>query len=150
MIARATGLDKLLAFDMGGTSTDVSVILNGEATISRSTEVGSFPAKVPTLEVRSVGAGGGSIADGVGADTLAAGGPAQRRLQARPDLLWPGRRRAYGQRRQRGSGLLAAGSCSAGAMSLDVDAARPAVTAIGAKLGLGMEAAAEGDTEDRQ
>ena len=63
MIARRTGFKKLLAFDMGGTSTDVSVILDGEPTISRSTEVGYFPAKVPTLDVRSVGAGGGSIAE---------------------------------------------------------------------------------------
>ena len=63
MIARRTGFNKLLAFDMGGTSTDVSVILDGEPTISRSTEVGYFPAKVPTLDVRSVGAGGGSIAE---------------------------------------------------------------------------------------
>src|ERR1700761_1894144 len=63
MVARRTGYKKLLAFDMGGTSTDVSVIIDGQATISRSTEVGMFPAKVPTLDVRSVGAGGGSIAD---------------------------------------------------------------------------------------
>ena len=48
MISRRTGFRKLLAFDMGGTSTDVSVILDGEPTISRSTEVGYFPAKVPT------------------------------------------------------------------------------------------------------
>ncbi|MCU0791126.1 MAG: hydantoinase/oxoprolinase family protein [Nitratireductor sp.] len=63
MIARRTGYKKLLAFDMGGTSTDVSVVIDGQPTISRSTEVGYFPAKVPTLEVRSVGAGGGSIAE---------------------------------------------------------------------------------------
>ena len=62
MISRRTGLPRLLAFDMGGTSTDVSVIIDGKPIISRSTEVGSFPAKVPTLDVRSVGAGGGSIA----------------------------------------------------------------------------------------
>lgn len=62
MISRRTGYGKLLAFDMGGTSTDVSVIIDGQPIISRSTEVGSFPAKVPTLDVRSVGAGGGSIA----------------------------------------------------------------------------------------
>ena len=61
--SRRTGYGKLLAFDMGGTSTDVSVILDGEPTITRSTELGYFPAKVPTLDVRSVGAGGGSIAD---------------------------------------------------------------------------------------
>lgn len=63
MIARRSGYDKLLAFDMGGTSTDVSVIVDGNPEITRSTEVGAFPAKVPTLDVKSVGAGGGSIAE---------------------------------------------------------------------------------------
>ena len=83
MIARRTGLKKLLAFDMGGTSTDVSVILDGEPTISRSTEVGYFPAKVPTLDVRSVGAGGGSIAEVSDLTEIVAGWPAQRRCKSR-------------------------------------------------------------------
>ncbi|MBL8628170.1 MAG: hydantoinase/oxoprolinase family protein [Rhodospirillaceae bacterium] len=61
-IAKKTKRPKLLGFDMGGTSTDVTVIIDGEPTITRSTEVGYFPAKVPTLDVRTVGAGGGSIA----------------------------------------------------------------------------------------
>jgi N-methylhydantoinase A len=47
MLARQTGRQRLLAFDMGGTSTDVSVVLDGEPVVSRTTEVGSFPAKVP-------------------------------------------------------------------------------------------------------
>lgn len=63
MIGKRTGFDKLLAFDMGGTSTDVAVIIDGNPEITRSTEVGPFPAKVPSLDVKSVGAGGGSIAE---------------------------------------------------------------------------------------
>lgn len=63
MIGKRSGYNKLLAFDMGGTSTDVSVIVDGNPEITRSTEVGAFPAKVPTLDVKSVGAGGGSIAE---------------------------------------------------------------------------------------
>ena len=90
MIARRTGFKKLLAFDMGGTSTDVSVILDGEPTISRSTEVGYFPAKVPTLDVRSVGAGGGSIAEVSELTKSLRVGPAQRRRPARPGGLRPG------------------------------------------------------------
>ena len=83
MLSRRSGFSKLLAFDMGGTSTDVSVIIDGEATISRSTEVGMFPAKVPTHDVRTVGAGGGSIADVSGVDGLASAvGP--RSSGARP------------------------------------------------------------------
>ena len=64
MIARRTGFKKLLAFDMGGTSTGTSrSFWTASRRFSRSTEAGYFPAKVPTLDVRSVGAGGGSIAE---------------------------------------------------------------------------------------
>ena len=47
---------------MGGTSTDVSLIQDGKPTISRQTAIGYYPIKVPSVDVHSVGAGGGSIA----------------------------------------------------------------------------------------
>jgi N-methylhydantoinase A len=143
MIARATGLNKLLAFDMGGTSTDVSVILNGEATISRSTEVGSFPAKVPTLEVRSVGAGGGSIADVSELTRSLRVGPRSAGAQPGPICYSRGGIEPTVSDANALLGYLPPQLLD-GAMSLDVASARPAVEAIGAQLGLSMEAAAEG------
>ena len=56
------GYPNALGFDMGGTSTDVSLIQDGEPTSSRQTSLGSYPVKIPSVEVHSVGAGGGSIA----------------------------------------------------------------------------------------
>ena len=61
-LAALAGHRNALGFDMGGTSTDVSLIRDGEPTISRQTSLGYYPIKVPSVEVLSVGAGGGSIA----------------------------------------------------------------------------------------
>ncbi len=60
-LARAAGFPNIVSFDMGGTSTDVSLI---EGAIRRSHEsrVGDFPIRLPIIDIHSVGAGGGSIA----------------------------------------------------------------------------------------
>ena len=56
------GYDNILTFDMGGTSTDVALIQNSRAKVRRETLVGDVRVKVPSVDVRTVGAGGGSIA----------------------------------------------------------------------------------------
>jgi N-methylhydantoinase A len=61
-MASLAGYPQALGFDMGGTSTDVSLIQDGIPTISRQTTIGYYPIKVPSVDVHSVGAGGGSIA----------------------------------------------------------------------------------------
>ena len=61
-VATLAGFPRALGFDMGGTSTDVSLIEDGKPTISRQTTIGYYPIKVPSVDVHSVGAGGGSIA----------------------------------------------------------------------------------------
>ncbi len=61
-IGQAAGIDNILTFDMGGTSTDVSVCVDGEAVVARETIVGEFPIRAASVDVRSIGAGGGSIA----------------------------------------------------------------------------------------
>jgi N-methylhydantoinase A len=68
-VCQAAGYPDVMTFDMGGTSTDVSLNQGGIATISRETNLATFasantllPIKVPSVDVRSIGAGGGSIA----------------------------------------------------------------------------------------
>jgi N-methylhydantoinase A len=56
------GFDNILTFDMGGTSTDVALIQNGRARVRRETYVGDVKVRAPSVDVRTVGAGGGSIA----------------------------------------------------------------------------------------
>src|SRR3954452_11067325 len=62
LIAEVAGFDKVLTCDGGGTSTDVSVVVNGEPTLTTEGSVGRFPSKIPMIDVVTVGAGGGSIA----------------------------------------------------------------------------------------
>jgi N-methylhydantoinase A len=60
---QAAGLDHLITYDMGGTSTDVSVIRAGKPSVSNEIEIEyAMPIHVPMIDVRTVGAGGGSIA----------------------------------------------------------------------------------------
>src|SRR4029450_4324705 len=48
--------------DGGGTSTDVSVVLDGEPALTTEGSVGAYPSKIPMIDVVTVGAGGGSVA----------------------------------------------------------------------------------------
>jgi N-methylhydantoinase A len=59
--ARRSGFDRIIAFDMGGTSTDVSLIEGTPATAS-DMQVAGLPISVPMLDIHTVGAGGGSLA----------------------------------------------------------------------------------------
>lgn len=56
------GYDDILTFDMGGTSTDVALIQGSKAKVRRETIVGDVRVRAPSVDVRTVGAGGGSIA----------------------------------------------------------------------------------------
>ncbi|KAF9451234.1 hypothetical protein P691DRAFT_797109 [Macrolepiota fuliginosa MF-IS2] len=61
-VARRTQYKNLLTFDMGGTSTDVCLIENGKLGLRRESTVGDLIIRAPSVDVRTVGAGGGSIA----------------------------------------------------------------------------------------
>lgn len=61
-VAKRAGYENLLTFDMGGTSTDVALIEKGVAQTRRETRVGDVTVRAPSIDVRTVGAGGGSIA----------------------------------------------------------------------------------------
>ncbi len=60
-MARQSGYDRIIGFDMGGTSTDVCLV-DREIRTSSEAEVAGFPVRVPMLDIHTVGAGGGSIA----------------------------------------------------------------------------------------
>ena len=61
-VAAAAGFEAAISFDMGGTSTDVALISAGEAGRSAERDVAGVPLRLPTVDVHTVGAGGGSIA----------------------------------------------------------------------------------------
>jgi N-methylhydantoinase A len=61
-IARAAGFERIITFDMGGTSTDVCLV-DGEPPLTLESSIEGYPVKAPMIDIHTVGAGGGSIAD---------------------------------------------------------------------------------------
>ena len=61
-LAAQAGMPDIITFDVGGTSTDVCLIENGQPLIAKQRELNGYPVRFPMIDVHSVGAGGGSIA----------------------------------------------------------------------------------------
>ena len=61
-LAASSGAGDVISFDMGGTSTDVSLITGDEITVTRETSIGGLPVALPMIDIHTIGAGGGSIA----------------------------------------------------------------------------------------
>ena len=98
-LARTLDLPRALAFDMGGTTTDVCLITDGVPETARQRKLGDYPVRLPAVAVESIGAGGGSIAsiDAIGALKVRS---AELGRGAGTGLLRPGRDRADRERRQ--------------------------------------------------
>ena len=134
----------LVAVDMGGTSYDVSVVQGGRVSVITQGEIDRLPVRLPMVEMRTIGAGGGSIAavDAGGRLTV---GP--RSAGARPGPVSYGR---GGTEPTVTDANLALGRLDpdfflGGMMTLDMPATRAALEArVGTPLGLGVEPAAEG------
>ena len=143
-IAARLGRPNLVGIDMGGTSFDVSVVREGAVTAMTQGEVDGLPVRLPMLEIRTIGAGGGSIAavDAGGRLTV---GP--RSAGAVPGPVCYGRGGVAPTVTDANVvlGRLDAGSFAGSAMRLDVEGARAAVArAVGGPLGLDAAAAAQG------
>jgi N-methylhydantoinase A len=61
LLARRAGFEDAIAFDMGGTSTDVCLLPGGRAARVSEREIGGLPVRLPSVDVHTVGAGGGSL-----------------------------------------------------------------------------------------
>ena len=72
-LASACGFDKILSLDIGGTSADVAVIVDGKVAQGNGEIIGDFPIFIPSVAVTSVGQGGGSLAWIDGQDVLQMG-----------------------------------------------------------------------------
>ena len=141
-LASLAGHPNALGFDMGGTSTDVSLIQDGRPTISRQTTLGYYPIKVPSVEVHSVGAGGGSIAHVPMTGALRVG-PESSGAMPGPACYGRGGDEPTVTDANVVLGRLPP-SLLGGDMALDVKAAEEAVGKIGRALGLDLHQAAQG------
>ncbi|MER3426667.1 MAG: 5-oxoprolinase [Pyrinomonas sp.] len=141
-IGELTGYKNVLSFDMGGTSTDVAISTGGEPRIVRETRIGYYPVKAAAVDVRSVGAGGGSIAHVPITGALRVG-PQSAGAEPGPAAYGAG-----GMEPTVTDANVVLGHLPprllGGEMQLDVEAARRAVARIGDALGLSVEEAAQG------
>jgi len=139
--ARASGFGKIIGFDMGGTSTDVS-LCDGEPRETVEGAVGGFPIRVPMLEIHTVGAGGGSIAR-VDAGGLLRVGPESAGADPGPACygraMLPTVTDAHVV-----LGRIRAGQLAGGTVPMDPERSERAVGAIARRLGLALEEAAAG------
>jgi len=142
-VAKRGGFEDILTFDMGGTSTDVALCQNGRPTITRETELGHFRVKVPSVNVHSVGAGGGSIAHVPDLTKALRVGPESAGADPGPASYGKGGEAPAVTDANVVVGHLPV-SLIGGEMELDVEAAKKAVGTIGDALGLGVEQAAQG------
>jgi N-methylhydantoinase A len=142
-LAEALGHENVITTDMGGTSFDVGLIIDGRPLVSAVTEVEKYHVAIPMVDLRAIGAGGGSIASVQ--DGLLSIGPES--AGARPGPV------AYGRGGARPTvtdadlvlGIIDPESFLGGRMKLDVEAAAEAIrTQVADPLGLEVEEAAAG------
>jgi len=93
-----TPTSRLVTFDMGGTSSDVSLVRDGRAERTTDAEIDGLPIRTPMVDVNTVGAGGGSVA---WVDGGRSGSVRVRRRRSRPRLLRSGNRADRHRRRRR-------------------------------------------------
>lgn len=72
-VASSAGFANAITIDIGGTSADVSVIRNGQAQVTSEGEIGPFPLSLPIIDIHTLGAGGGSLAQVTTAGALLVG-----------------------------------------------------------------------------
>ncbi|MGY1690266.1 hydantoinase/oxoprolinase family protein [Geodermatophilus sp. SYSU D01105] len=145
LIAGTAGFDRVLTCDGGGTSTDVTVVIDGEPTLTTEGSVGDYPSKIPMIDVVTVGAGGGSIAWLSPEGTLKVG-PKSAGADPGPMCYPDG-----GDQPTVTDAHVVLGRIPphllGGEIPLSVDAAAKGLTALGAELDLSLERTATGILE---
>jgi N-methylhydantoinase A/oxoprolinase/acetone carboxylase beta subunit len=140
-----SGRRRLITFDVGGTSADIGLVVDGrysEAT-ARDTSIAGYPVIVPMIDIHTIGAGGGSIAflDAGGAFRV---GPRSAGAEPGPAAYGRGGAEPTVTDANLVLGRLDADNFLGGEMALDIAAARRVVADLAARLGLGELEAAEG------
>jgi len=145
-VARQAGFANILTLDMGGTSTDVALIENGVPRVRRETTVADVTVRASSLDVRTVGAGGGSIAHVPELTKALRVGPESAGAAPGPAVYGKGGTRPTVTDADAVLGYLPDVRL-AGDLSLDYAAARRAVQTIADALGVSVTKAASGIVE---
>ncbi|MBI4564413.1 MAG: hydantoinase/oxoprolinase family protein [Planctomycetes bacterium] len=139
-LCRTLRLPRAIAFDMGGTSTDVA-LYDGDISVTKESSIGELPVRIPMLEIHTVGAGGGSIAriDRGGALRV---GPESAGADPGPACYGRGGTEPTVTDADVVLGRIHPELFFGGKMRLDTDAARDSVKRLARRLGRGLEATA--------
>ncbi|SHG00385.1 N-methylhydantoinase A [Kaistia soli DSM 19436] len=144
-IGDLTGRSRLITFDIGGTSADIGIVVDGvfAETDARSTSIAGFPLLTPMIDIHTIGAGGGSIAhiDRGGAFRV---GPRSAGAVPGPAAYGRGGSEPTVTDANLVLGRLIAEDFLGGGMTLDETAARRVVTDLSERLGLPVEETAHG------
>ncbi|MCL1488870.1 MAG: hydantoinase/oxoprolinase family protein [Marinobacter sp.] len=138
------GFDKVLTFDVGGTSTDVALIEHNSARLRRETRVGDVAVRAPSVDVRTVGAGGGSIAFVPELTRALRVGPDSAGAEPGPAAYNKGGEKATVTDANVVLGYLPASQKLGGEMALRGDLAEAAVQRVADAMGVSLKEAAEG------
>lgn len=136
--ASQSGMQNIITFDMGGTSSDMAVATDGTAGMATRTDIGGLPLVLPVVDVNAIGAGGGSI---VWADAQGVLKVGPHSAGAHPGPV------SYGRGGEEPAvtdcfiacGFIDPANFGGGAMPLDGDAARAALDAIASRIGIDGE-----------
>jgi N-methylhydantoinase A len=145
-VARALGLPRALAFDMGGTTTDVCLIADGAPETAGQRRLGDYPVRLPMLAVESIGAGGGSIARAEPPGSLKVG-PRSAGAVPGPACYGQGGTEPTVSDANLILGYLAAERVYGGAIRLERGRAEAALAPVARRFGLSLVEAAHGVVE---
>jgi N-methylhydantoinase A len=141
-MAQLLGIANLVTLDMGGTSTDVSTIVDGREKFTTDFEIEwGRPIQIPMLDIRSIGAGGGSIAR-IDAGGMLVVGPESAGANPGPACYRLGGKLPTVTDANVVTGRISPTNFLGGKMTLDADAARAAIQPLADHLGLSLEDAA--------
>jgi N-methylhydantoinase A len=143
VVARAAGARSVLTLDMGGTSADAAILLDGEPSFATGLAIGEFPLATTTVAVTSSGQGGGSIVwtDGQGVLQV---GPESAGSTPGPACFGRGGTRMTVTDAALLCGILGHGELGYGAIAPDPVLSRSAARPLADQLGISIEALAEG------
>ena len=144
-VGELSGRNRLITFDIGGTSADIGIVVDGKfaQTDARSTSIAGFPLLMPMIDIHTIGAGGGSIAhlDRGGAFRV---GPRSAGAVPGPAAYGAGGTEPTVTDANLVLGRLDEHDFLGGGLKLDAGAARKAVSQLATSLGLTLEETAEG------
>ncbi|TAU34664.1 hydantoinase/oxoprolinase family protein [Rhizobium leguminosarum] len=137
-LAKASGFDRIMSLDIGGTSADVAVIVDGEAQYGTGELIGDFQIHVPSVSVSSVGQGGGSVAwiDRLGVLHV---GPESAGSTPGPVCYGRGGTKPTITDAMATANLIGHMPLGYGAVNVDHTASKAALAPLAEKLGIGVE-----------